>query len=130
MTVKIQEAKKSDLKAIKNLISLYPEKLLQTHLPKWQEFFVAKNNFGEIVGCCALEEYSRRLSEIRSLVVEPKYQKQGVAKKLIQACLKRAKKRKVFELLTITGAMGLFQKYGFQTFNQEKFALLKILTKK
>lgn len=127
MKIKIQSAKKTDYKEIKKLISLYPEKLLQTHLPKWNEFFVAKNNKGEIAGCCALEEYSKRLSEIRSLVVKPDFQHKGIAKKLIQSCLKRAKKKKILELLTITGAAKLFKKYGFETFNKEKYALLKVI---
>lgn len=127
MTIKIQSARRTDFKQIKKLISLYPEKLLQTHLPKWNEFFVAKNKLGEVVGCCALEEYSKRLSEIRSLVVHPKYQNKKVGKKLIQSCLNRAKQKKIFELLTVTSAVGLFQKHGFQTFNKEKFALLKII---
>ena len=129
MYIKIQSAKKIDLKQIKQLIELYPEKLLQTHLPKWNEFLVAKNKQGEVVGCCALEEYSKRLSEIRSLVVRPDFQKKGIAKKLIEACLKRAEKRKIFELLTVTGAVDLFQKYGFGTFNKEKYALLKVIKK-
>lgn len=127
MRIIIENAKKTDLKYIKKLIGLYPEKLLQTHLPKWNEFFVAKNEEGKIVGCCALEEYSKRLSEIRSLVVRPAFQHKGIAKKLIQSCLKRAKQKKIFELLTITGAVGLFKKYGFETFNKEKYALLKII---
>ena len=51
----------------------------------------------------------------------------GIATALIEACMKSAKEKKVYEVLTITGATGLFEKHGFGTFNKERFALIKIL---
>lgn len=122
----IRKASKSDFAEIKNLIKLYPDKLMQSPLPKLGNFFVAEFQ-GKIVGCCALEVYSKRLAEIRSLVVHPNFQRRGTATKLIKACLKRAKREKIFEVLSITGAVGLFGNLGFGTFNKEKYAMLKIV---
>lgn len=99
---------------------------MQTHLPKVNEFFIAKRN-GQIVGCCALDVYSKRLAEIRSLVVHPKFQNKGIGTKLIESCLMEAKRKKILEVLSITGAMELFRSFGFKTFNKEKFALLKVI---
>ena len=80
-----------------------------------------------MVGCCALEIYSTRLAEIRSLAVAKDHQGMGIATSLIKECLQEAKKKKVYEVLGITGAVSLFEKNGFRTFNKEKYALLKIL---
>ena len=124
--MKIRQAIQKDKEAVMNLIEMYPEKLLQTHLPKISKFFVGVEK-GQIVACCALEIYSKRLAEIRSLAVVKKFQGQGVATKLIRHCLAKARTQGVYEVLAITGATALFEKQGFSTFNKEKFALLKVL---
>ncbi len=125
-TVKIRRASLKDSSAIKRLIKEYPETLLQKHLPKTSEFFVAVEG-KKIVGCCALVIYSKRLGEIRSLAVSKDFQQRGIATALIDACITRAKKKNIYELLSVTGVPALFDKHGFGTFKNEKFALLKIL---
>lgn len=121
-------ATKADWVNIQKLIKLYPKQLVQKFFPKVEEFFVVVVD-GEVVGCCALEVYSKRLAEIRSLVVKEEYQRKGIGKKLISLCLKKAKKLKIFEVLSVTSAVGLFESAGFNTFNNEKFAMLKIVSK-
>lgn len=99
---------------------------MQIHLPKPEEFYVALEG-DMIIACCALEIYSQRLAEIRSLAVAPEYQGRGIGKQLVAACLNEAKEKNIYEVLTITGSSALFEKQGFATFNNEKYALLKIL---
>ena len=99
---------------------------MQTHLPKSSSFFVAEQG-KEIVGCCALQIYSRRLAEVRSLAVHADCRGMGVATGLITSCLERARQRKVYEVLAISGVQKLFAKFGFKTFQQEKYALLIVL---
>ena len=122
----VRRATPEDFPAILGLVREYPDKLIQVHLPEPAEFFVAIED-GEIVGCCALEVYSKRLAEIRSLAVTKSFQGKGIATKLIETCLRLAKKRGAYEVLSITGASKLFKKNGFGTFNKEKYALIKIL---
>lgn len=122
----IRKAKPADFPAIRRLIRAYPEKLLQNHLPPLKCFFVAVDE-KKIIGCCALEVYSRRLAEIRSLAVAEDHQGKGIARALIVRCLEEAKKQRVYEVLSITGAVSLFEKSGFSTFNKEKYAMLQIL---
>ena len=124
--MRIRKASVKDWPAILGLIREHPDKLMQDHLPRASAFFVAVTD-EKIVGCCALEVYSKRLAEIRSLAVTEKFQAKGIATALIEACMKSAKEKKVYEVLTITGATGLFEKHGFGTFNKERFALIKIL---
>ncbi len=99
---------------------------MQNHLPTWNAFFVAESD-SKIVGCCALDIYSKRIAEIRSLAILTDYQGKGIGTKLVKLCLKKAKDQRIFEIITITGKDGLFKKNGFNTFNKEKIALFKIL---
>lgn len=79
---------------------------------------------GEIVGFAALEIYSPKLAEIRSLAVAPEHQGQGLGKALVEACLHRAKALDVFEVLAVTSAEEFFRKCGFDfTLPGEKKAL-------
>ncbi len=122
----IRKATEADLPALEEIVALYPDKLMQSHLPRPDEFFVAEIG-GGIVACCALEVYSERLAEVRSLAVRADHQGKGIATALVDACIKEARRRNIYEVLTITGASGLFEKHGFGTFHNEKYALIKIL---
>ena len=122
----IRKASEADFGSIKAIVAQFPDKLMQIHLPRAEEFFVAEEN-GAVVGCCAREVYSERLAEVRSLAVLPDHQGKGIATTLVSACIEEAKARNIYELLTITGANSLFEKQGFGTFNNEKYALIRIL---
>jgi N-acetylglutamate synthase-like GNAT family acetyltransferase len=75
-------------------------------------YFVAEAK-GTIVGCAALEIYSSKLAELRSLVVHPDYQHHGVGHKLVQACVERAREEQVLEVMAITSAEAFFVSCGF-----------------
>ena len=122
----VRRASAGDFPAIQRLIAQYPEQLMQDHLPQLEEFFVAEEN-GTIIGCCALEVYSQRLAEIRSLAVAKAFQGKGVATALVERCLTAAKEKGVYEVIAITGANSLFEKHGFGTFKNEKYALIRVL---
>jgi len=124
--MQIRKATLSDKEAVLALIRQYPEVLVQDHLPQIEEFFVAEEG-GVVVGCCALEIYSKRLAEVRSLAVSKDHQGKGVGTALIETCLKEAKEKSVHEVLTITSAVLLFERQGFGTFKNEKYALIKVL---
>ena len=122
----VRRAKAEDFPAIEGIIRQFPEQLMQVHLPEPKEFFVAEES-GTLVACCALEVYSKRLAEIRSLAVLPQHQGRGIASKLIDACLTAAKDEGVYEVISITGSPAFFEKHGFGTFNKEKYAMIRIL---
>ncbi|MEX0716454.1 MAG: GNAT family N-acetyltransferase [Planctomycetaceae bacterium] len=85
--------------------------------------FVAE--LGErIIGVAALEIYSIKLAEIRSLAVAAEYQGQGIGKRLIEACLRLARERNVLEVMAITSSENVFRACGFDyTLPGEKKAL-------
>lgn len=75
-------------------------------------FFVAVAN-NKIVGCCAIEVYNKKLAELRSLAVAPVFQRMGIGKMLVDACVESAKEQGVYEILTITDKDVFFEKAGF-----------------
>ena len=75
-------------------------------------FFVARLG-GQLVGCAALEIYSKKLCEIRSLAVDPKAQGLGIGKGLVTACVELAAREGVYEIMAISSAEDFFKSCGF-----------------
>ena len=109
----------ADLRA---LIRLFPAQLVQANLPRVSSFFVAEID-GRLVGCCALQVYSKRLAEVRSLAVDPDFQDRGVASQLVERCIGRARDRGIRELFAVTSQTSFFGRLGFATFRREKTAM-------
>ena len=74
--------------------------------------FVAEAG-GEVVGFAALEIYSLKLAEVRSLAVAPAARGRGVARELVRRCVALAEAKGVFEVLAVTSAEDLFRRCGF-----------------
>lgn len=126
-SVAVRPAQKRDMRAIQALIRLFPQQLVQSDLPRIQSFFVAIVS-GKPVGCCALQIYSKRIAEVRSLAVHPDFQDRGIASKLVEACKRRATERGIKELFAVTGQTSFFERLGFATFRREKTAMFFELT--
>ena len=101
--------------------------LVQRNLPRAPSFFVAHAG-GRLVGCCALQVYSKRLAEVRSLAVHPDFQDRGLASDLVERCTQRARERGVRELFAVTSQTSFFARLGFATFRREKTAMFLELT--
>ncbi len=133
--IKVRSANPADLPAIAALIEPFVDegKLLERTFDEMNEllpnFFIAAtvtepDGTELIVGCAALEIYSRKLAEVRSLAVHPDYQGLGIGRMLVKACVERARERGVFEVMAITAAESFFKSCGFDfTLPGEKKAL-------
>jgi N-acetylglutamate synthase-like GNAT family acetyltransferase len=78
----------------------------------------------KIVGFAALEIYSIKLAELRSLAVSSEHQGHGIGKALVNACVELAKESNVFEVIVITSSEEFFHRCGFNfTLPGEKKAL-------
>lgn len=85
--------------------------------------FVAEYR-SEIVGFAALEIYSSKLGEIRSLAVSDRCQRLGIGKRLVRVCIERAHEQNVLEVMAITSSENFFKSCGFDfTLPGEKKAL-------
>ncbi len=128
-SVIVRTAVKADIPALEAFIKPFVDdrKLLPRTFDELHDllenFYVAELD-GEIVGCAALEIYSWKLAEVRSLAVDPKTQGMGIGRKLVQACVDRAKERNILEVMAITSSDGFFMSCGFDyTLPGEKKAL-------
>lgn len=124
--VVIRPAKAGELPAIRRLIGLYPDELVQDELPRVSSFFVAESG-DSIIGCCALQVYSRRLAEVRSLAIHPDFRGKGLAAQLVDACRRRGIERKVRQLFAVTSEPGFFEGCGFTVHTGWKTALFSNL---
>jgi amino-acid N-acetyltransferase len=122
----IRSATPDDVPAILGLIHANNDHLLErsaeeihTLLPT---FWVAEVD-GEVVGCCCLEVYSRKIAEVRSLVVKQEMRRRGIGKQLVREAVAEARRRNIAEILTVTGELDFFQNLGFHTVLNEKYAL-------
>lgn len=127
--VTLRNATQGDIPAIEAFIKPFVDdgRLLPRTYGELEEllenFFLAELD-GEIVGCAALEVYSRKLAEIRSLCVSPTMQGAGIGRLLVNACLTRAQERHILEVMAITSSEAFFKACGFDfTLPGEKKAL-------
>lgn len=114
----LRKAKPKDLEKIEKLINFGAKKgkvlkRSKEEIKKVLGSFFVWEELREIVGCISLEIYSKKLAEIRSLVVLPKFQKKGIGRALIKECLSKAKKEGIYEVLAVTDRVDLFEKLGF-----------------
>jgi len=85
--------------------------------------FVAEDN-GRIIGFAALEVYSKKLAELRSLAVADGYRGHGLGRRLVECCIERAREKNVLEVMAITSSEEFFRACGFDfTLPGEKKAL-------
>lgn len=67
----------------------------------------------KVVGFAAVEIYSRKLAEIQCLAVHSDFQRMGIGRRLVTACVRRAKDLKVLELMAISASDAFLKECGF-----------------
>jgi len=125
----IREACRDDIPGLEGLVDRFVQ--ANRLLPRTTDELSDLIPFGfvavsadEIVGFAALEIYSAKLAEIRSLAVHDNFQGRGIGKALVQKCVDLAVRRNILEVMAITSSEGFFQACGFDfTLPGEKKAL-------
>ncbi len=120
----IRNARTSDWEAIQKLVAPYLHKAIELPLPSWK-FYVVALSKKKIVGCCALQIYSKKIAEIRSLVIVHLARKKGLGTKLVQFCVGKAARKGICEVMVVTSSPGFFKKNGFDYFFSQKHILFK-----
>lgn len=116
--MKIRKARITDLKQVHKLINDFAQK--QEMIPRSlnelyenvRDYFVCEDH-GKICGVCALHIMWEDLAEIRSLVVDGKYQGKGIGKNLVRQCLKEARVLGLQRIFALTYQTEFFKKIGF-----------------
>ncbi len=122
----IRLATEQDIPAIQRLINANLDKVLprtdeeiRDLLPTWWVAVEA----GEIVGTCCLEVYSRKIAELRSLVVSEDARGKGYGAALVKVATQTAEALNIRQVLVVTSTPEFFEGLGFGTALDEKYAL-------
>ena len=116
----VRKAKIGDVQAIQNLIRLYSEdgKMLFRSFQEIEQSiaeFIVYEKAGEIIGICNLKNSWDKLVEIRSLGVDPRYHRKGIATEMIQESIEQLLlDQNCDTVFVLTYAIPLFKKLGFQ----------------
>ena len=116
----LRKAKIEDAQAIQNLICFYSEdgKMLFRSLEEIEQTiadFRVYEKSGEVIGICNLKYGWDKLVEIRSLGVDPRYHRQGIATQMIRYSINKALLNQNCDtVFVLTYAIPLFEKLGFQ----------------
>ncbi len=83
-----------------------------------QEFLVAECD-GKVAGVVCAHIYGKNLAEIRSLVVDPAFQKHGIGRLLVEGCEQWVTDLGVAKLFALTYVTGFFTKLGYRIVSKE-----------
>ena len=120
--IEIRQALPNDSAAIHALLRPYVSRrlLLQRSEAEIIELtrhgFVAeigKDSVVQPIGFAAVEIYSSKLAELQCLAVHHQHQNTGVGKRLVDACLERARDLNVMEVLAISSSEEFLRSCGF-----------------
>lgn len=117
-TVKVRAVDPSEQAEVLALLKPYVDqkKLLRRTIDELDTLlpngFVAVSG-GRIVGFATLDVYSRKLAEVRALVVADDQRGKGIGHMLVEACLQRAREKDIMEVMAISSAESFFLSCGF-----------------
>ncbi len=123
--MRTREAILPDAERIHELISVHYASgtLLPRALPEIceniRDFIVVEEN-GRIIGCGGLHLYGLHLAEVRSIAVDPAFQKRGAGIVLVRALLRHAEKHHVSGVCLFTRIPEFFARLGFITVSREE----------
>ncbi|KWR69680.1 N-acetylglutamate synthase [Arthrobacter sp. W1] len=116
----VRPAKTSDVNAIRSLVRpLAEERILLdkeavTYYESIQEFLVAEDPEGSVVGCGGLHVIWEDIAEIRTLATSDTVRGMGVGHLLLGELLKRAKAVGVSRVFCLTFEVAFFERQGFK----------------
>ena len=117
----IRKAKIDDVHEIQKMLTSHAERgdLLPRSLSELFDnlrdiFVYLDDNQPEIIGTCSMHICWEDLAEIRSLVVRAPYRRQGIGRKLVEACISEAPTLGLRRIFVLTYKVTFFHKLGFR----------------
>src|SRR4030042_4705178 len=118
--MKVEKAKMGDLQTIYGLIKNFADKgemlprALSDLYENVRDYFVIRNEQGEVIACIALHVNWEDLAEIRSLVVNDEHQSKGIGSTLVKECVNEAQALGIKSVFCLTYKPEFFEKHGFK----------------
>jgi amino-acid N-acetyltransferase len=124
-SVSIRPARTSDVWAIRSFVDYYADDRILLSKPTVtlfedvQEFVVAEDGAGNVVGCGALHVLWEDLAEVRTVAVAPEARRLGVGRLLLDEVIRRGRAIGVARLFVLTFAVDFFAGAGFEPIGDE-----------
>ena len=125
MSITVRPARPADVRAINGLVEpmthegILLGKDLVAYYEAVQEFLVAVDAGGEIIGCGALHVMWVDLAEVRTLAVRPDHRGTGVGHRMLTALLARAAQLGLRRVFCLTFEVDFFARHGFSVMEQD-----------
>ena len=123
----IRRARSSDADEISRLISIFAaEALMLKRTPGMVElaiddYVVATDARGHIVGCGALKEYSPSVAEVAAIAVSRDVHGCGVGRAIVDAVEQLAMKRDIYDVFALTLQPEFFTAIGYQRVDRARY---------
>nr|WP_242883856.1 amino-acid N-acetyltransferase [Actinomadura litoris] len=119
--VEIRRARTADVQEIRRLVGLYAgtgRRLLKKSMVKLyedvQEFWVAQDADGRVLGCGALHVMWEDLAEVRSVAVDKGLTGRGIGHRIVDRLLETARELGVRRVFCLTFEVEFFGRHGFE----------------
>ncbi len=86
-----------------------------------QEFRIAEDDTGAVIGCGALHVMWQDLAEVRTLAVVPEWLHKGVGHALLEDLEGEARSLGLSRLFCLTFEVGFFSRHGFEPMTEEPY---------
>ncbi|WP_394160484.1 amino-acid N-acetyltransferase [Galactobacter valiniphilus] len=123
--ITIRKARSQDVNAIRSLVSPYAaerillEKEAVAYYEAIQEFRVAEDAEGNVIGCGALHCMWEDIAEVRTLAVAPSTRGTGTGHRILQALLQDARDLGIHRVFCLTFEVPFFVRNGFEVMAEQ-----------
>ena len=100
--------------------NVLPRSLAELYSYVRDYFVFRQEGGGDILGVAALHVFWEDLGEIRSVMVAPHRQGQGIGRSLVHSCLEEARSLGLKQIFVLTDCLDFFRRLGFKEFPREQ----------
>jgi argininosuccinate lyase/amino-acid N-acetyltransferase len=116
--VKVRPARLTDIDTLESMVAYWSS--MGENLPRSRNeiirdigSFAVVEHQGEVTGCASLYVYDSGLAEIRSLGIDPGWQRQGQGSAIVQHLVDRARKMAIQKVFVLTRTPEFFMQHNF-----------------
>jgi amino-acid N-acetyltransferase len=116
----VRRARTADVRSIRQLVDQYAaqrillSKEMVTLYEDVQEFWVAEEPAGSIIGCGALHVMWEDLAEVRTLATHPDWVGRGIGPAVLSTLLEVARDLGISRVFCLTFEVDFFKRHGFE----------------